>query len=84
MEKFGLVFSAMDSIWDEAKFKVARKGAKLTAKTAGERLNVTPEYVYMLEGGKKRPSQDLVDRMAEVYQLPIAYFLKNETSGAAV
>ena len=44
----------MDSIWDEEKISKARCDAELTAEVAAERLDITPEYVYMIEGGKKQ------------------------------
>ncbi len=54
----------------------------MTAPEAAERLNITPEYIYMIEAGKKRPGEDLVAAIASLYDLPIAYFLKNDVPAA--
>ncbi len=68
----------MNSIWDEGKIREARKNANLTAQAASEGLGVTREYVSMIEGGSRQPSQKLVGKMAALYGVAPTYFLKTE------
>ena len=68
----------MDSIWNTSNIRQAREGAELLVKDAAIALNVTPEYLSMLENGHRQPSQKLIARMSELYSQPISYFLANE------
>ena len=68
----------MNTIWDNTKFKSARNDANMTASAAVGILNITVEYLYMLEGGKKTPSQQLVSKLATLYHKPVSFFLKDE------
>lgn len=72
----------METIWDEEKIREARKNANLTAKAASESLNVTPEYISMIEGGSRQPSQKLIGKMAALYGVTTGHFLRSELTAA--
>lgn len=72
----------MSEIWDNERIRQGRKDREITAEDAATQLNVAPEYLSMLENGHRQPSSKLIGRMAEVYQRPVAYFLKTEPVAA--
>ncbi len=43
-----------------------------TLRAVAKELDVSPPYIVDLEKGNRRPSEDLLVRMAKVYQLPEA------------
>lgn len=45
----------------------ARKKAGLTLRKAAEELKLQPQYVCMIEGGKRSPSLETLSRMCKVY-----------------
>lgn len=45
-------------------------------KKAAEALNITPEYLSMIENAHKTPSQKLIKKMAELYGVQIGDFIK--------
>ncbi len=56
----------------------AREGMDITVKAAAIALNVTPEYLSMLENGHKQPSQKLILRMSSLYKKAVNFFLEPE------
>lgn len=68
----------MVSLWNIEKMKQAREDMELTVKAASTALNITPEYLSMLENGHKQPSQKLILRMSSLYKKPVNYFLEAE------
>ena len=68
----------MISIWNKDRIRSARKEMDLTAKDAATALNVTPEYISMLENGQKQPSQKLILKMSILFKKPVKYFLEAE------
>lgn len=74
----------MVSIWIKEKMRQAREDKKLSVKNAAELLDVTPEYLSMLENGHRQPSQKLISKMSEIYEQPAIYFLAGEKNLAIV
>jgi DNA-binding XRE family transcriptional regulator len=74
----------MDKIWDHTHIKLAREEAGISAVVAGDMLKVTPEYISMIEAGKKEPSFKLALKMTVLYRRPLAFFLLNEKNFALV
>lgn len=68
----------MTEIWNTDNCKQARTLAGLKVKDAANELNITPEYLSMLENGHKQPSQKLILRMADLYNVSVSYFLMSE------
>lgn len=58
--------------------RVAREDMDLTVKAASEGLNITPEYLSMIENGHRLPSQKLILRMSVLYKKTVSYFLEAE------
>lgn len=68
----------MNSIWDHNAMAEARKALGMAQDAAAGFLNITPEYLSMVENAKKSPSQNLVARMATLYCVPVVNFLAGE------
>lgn len=68
----------MDTIWNYNAILEARTAAGMTQTVAAKFLKITPEYLSMLENGKKQPSQGLVGKMADLYSVSVAGFLSPE------
>jgi transcriptional regulator with XRE-family HTH domain len=68
----------MQSIWNNNTILKARIDAGLSGRAAAEVLQITPEYLSMIENGKNQPSQKLLLRMADLYKVPLASFLQPE------
>lgn len=68
----------MISIWETKNIKQAREDISMLVKDASEALNITPEYLSMLENGHRQPSQKLIGKMSELYNKPVTFFLKSE------
>ncbi len=66
------------AIWDNQKFIEARQAQNMAQNVAADFLDITPEYLSMLENGRKQPSQGLIDKMAKLYGISIAGFLRDE------
>ena len=62
-------------IWNTAQLKKARVAVNLSGVAAAKMLGITPEYLSMLEHQSRRPSQELISKMAICYRRPISYFL---------
>jgi transcriptional regulator with XRE-family HTH domain len=69
-------------IWDAGQIKSARTVAGYTAEQAAELLSITPEYLSMLENGKRQPSPRILNRISTLYRRPAAYFLVPEKNFA--
>lgn len=67
----------MNTIWETKNIRQAREDIEILVKDASEALNITPEYLSMLENGHRQPSQKLIAKMSLLYKKPINYFLKN-------
>lgn len=48
-----------------------RKKQNLTQKETAEKLGITKEYLSMIERGVRNPSDDLKEKMSELYKQPI-------------
>lgn len=57
--------------------QLARKQADLHQRQAAAALDITPEYLSMIENGHNQPSGSLVSRIADLYGVTIATFLRN-------
>lgn len=68
----------MTSIWETKNIKQAREDVPMLVKDASEVLDITPEYLSMLENGHRQPSQKLVSKMSALYGKPVTFFLKSE------
>lgn len=62
--------------------KALREQRKMTQRETAQRLDITKEYLSMLERGERNPSDKLKIRLAEIYNVSINYiFLAiNETN----
>lgn len=58
-----------------------RKNKKLTQEQASKLLEITKEYLSMLENGDRNPSDSLKEKMAKLYDCSIAdiFFSINST-----
>lgn len=65
-------------------YQSARERAGLTQEAAAERLYIAPETLRTYESGRRRPSDEMVAMMAELYgYLPLGYqHLKTGVLGA--
>ena len=52
--------------------KELRVKRKLTQKEASEYLKITPEYLSMIERGDRNPSDELKEKMSELYKKSMA------------
>ncbi len=68
----------MDTIWNHNALLDARTKAGMTQTVAAEFLKITPEYLSMIENGKKQPSHQLIARLANLYSVTVAGFLHEE------
>lgn len=48
-----------------------REGKKLTQEQASNKLNITKEYLSMIERAERNPSDSLKEQMAELYGISI-------------
>lgn len=69
-------------IWDGAKIRQARMTAEFTAEDAAKLLDITPEYLSMLENGKRQPSPRTLDKLSTLYRQPMSFFLIGEKNCA--
>jgi len=65
-------------IWDWNKIKAARVEAGFTAEIAASFIEITPEFLSMLENGKRQPSPRTITKMSSLYRRQLDYFLKSE------
>lgn len=79
----GLSCGGMDSIWDKERIAEGRRASEMSARDAATLLNISAEYLSMLENGQRRPSEDLVAKMSTLYRRPVGYFLKAEKNFAS-
>lgn len=49
-----------------------RKDINLTQKEAAKFLNITKEYLSMIETGKRNPSDNLKEKMSQLYKVSIS------------
>jgi Zn-dependent peptidase ImmA (M78 family)/transcriptional regulator with XRE-family HTH domain len=67
--------SAVHEAFDPARLAQARILIGMTKKRLAEELAVTPAAVSQYEMGTNRPRPDLLPRLAEVLNVPLAFFL---------
>lgn len=68
----------MISIWNNEELKTSRQKAGLSIKDASKALEITAEYLSMVENGHKQPSPKLLLKMSKIYLRPLSAFLKDE------
>ena len=51
----------------------------MSAAAAAERLNITPEYLSMLENGHRQASPKVAVKMSVLFGKPLSFFLKSDT-----
>lgn len=78
------IIQSMTLLWDPTKFIQAREAKNLLVKDAAEALNITPEYLSMIENGKKNPSDKVITGMGELYDRTAAFFLREDQQAAKV
>lgn len=64
------------SIWSREAIREARKRATLTQREAAPMLGVRSEHLSYIENGRERASEDLIRRMAEIYDVSVASLLQ--------
>lgn len=67
----------MKSIWNHNLIQASRVAKGLQAKDAAKALNITPEYLSMVENGHSQPSQKLIIAMMQLYDCEISAFLND-------
>ena len=60
------------------KLRILRQRKGLTSRELGEILGVSNSYIIRIENGKKRPSIDLVARMASFFQVTTEQLILDE------
>lgn len=63
------------------KIKRIRKQFRLTQDQLADRLNVAPSTVSSWERGANRPLMDKLGIMAEMFEVPITYFIEESDAG---
>jgi len=66
------------------KIRTLRKKHRLTQEKFAERIQVHPSYIGPMEKGFKVPSVQILDRIAEAFEIPLyELFIPNEEERAA-
>jgi transcriptional regulator with XRE-family HTH domain len=61
--------------------KLMRTANGLRQKEIAERLSVTPNYISLIESGKREPSISFLNRLASALKVPVsAFFLWQEST----
>lgn len=55
----------------EYTIKEIRKMRGFTRKQVAEKIGITKDYVYMIESGKRSPSDKIKNKLAELFNLPV-------------
>jgi transcriptional regulator with XRE-family HTH domain len=55
-----------------------REKAGLSMVDVAEKLNVTPQYIWSIENGRRRIYLDLLEKLARLFGVTVADFLKEE------
>jgi len=63
------------------RLREARKMLGLTGVQVAEKLGITPTHYYDLEKGKKRLSNDLLDKLCDILNVPADYLLGRNEGG---
>lgn len=58
--------------------KELRKKRGLSLRELGEQINVNFSHISRLESGKKIPSLEMIQLLADFYNVPPSYFFENE------
>ncbi|SRR5712692_5756156 len=65
--------------------RVVRTAAGLRQRTVARRLGVSPNYISLIEGGKREPSISLLNRLAHILGVPVGvFFLWQEMDKEAI
>ncbi|MFD8354645.1 helix-turn-helix domain-containing protein [Streptomyces coelicoflavus] len=67
--------TAVHEAFDPARLAQARSLLGMTKRRLADELGVTPAAVSQYEMGTHRPRPDLLPRLAEILEVPLAYFL---------
>jgi putative transcriptional regulator len=59
-----------------------RKQIKLTQEAVAEKVDVTKDYISMLERGIKVPGRELIVKLATLYGCSVDYILFGETTNS--
>ncbi len=52
-----------------------RKDLGYTQTAAADLANITQTYLSLIENGKKVPSMEVIDKLAEIYEVPMAIMM---------
>lgn len=65
--------------------RMTREFHRMTQATLANRLEISSSYLSEIEGGKKRPSLDLLEKYANIFDVPASTFLlfEERTHGAS-
>lgn len=64
----------MAKIWDNYALADARRRAELKQSEVAEKVGISAQWLSMVEKGRKLPSNDLVERLAALYNRKTADF----------
>lgn len=67
-----------------SRFKTAREEAGLTQDVCARSLGLSPEFISMLEAGKRAPSLDTLTRIASLFRKDVSFFLGKGEPALAV
>ncbi|GGL03385.1 DNA-binding protein [Sphaerisporangium melleum] len=72
---------AVADAFDQARLTQARRLAAMTKKDLAERVGVTPAAIGQYETGMTHPRPELIPRLADVLDVPSAFFLSGRPHG---
>ncbi len=62
------------------KIKTARRKAGLSQKELGDKLNLSDKAISTYEVGRAEPSLETLNRISEITQMPMVYFIEDLNS----
>ncbi|HOK55955.1 MAG TPA: helix-turn-helix transcriptional regulator [bacterium] len=61
------------------KIREVRKSKKITQEELAYRIGVTPNFIGLIERGKKRPSIETLRKISDALEVPVSYFFDKIT-----
>ncbi|MGA4545774.1 helix-turn-helix domain-containing protein [Uniformispora flossi] len=80
MEDGDITPRLVSEVFDPSRLTQARRLSELTKKELAERVGVTPAAVGQYETGVARPRPELISRLSQVLDAPIAFFMAGRPS----